>query len=311
MAAVKARRSSRRSSRAPEPRAGIPRLAMMKLEGAKRVADSFKAMGSRKNLSVMAFSGVLMAGAAVTGAAWIGGSLVDAHETFARAVDGVAVDTGFGLKAPIEVRGVGDARAAEVRAVALPEGRASLFSATPASVRERVAALPWVERVTVRRLWPSTLRIDVTRRQAYALWQHEGEVTVIDAKGAPVRDARWGDYAGLPVVVGTGADETAQPILVALENMPAIRTRIQALVRIGDRRWNVHMKSGTNIALPEAGAPAALAVLAGLQDQYRLLDRPLARIDLRQPGKMVVLPRDVLDGGPGMADDERRLAAGA
>jgi cell division protein FtsQ len=290
---------------------GIPRLALMKLEGARRVADSFKAMGSRKNLTMMALSGVLISGAAVAGAAWIGGSLVDAHETIARAADGAAVDMGFGLEAPIDVRGVGDARAAEVRAVALPEGRASLFSATPASVRARVEALPWVEHATVRRLWPGALRIDVTRRQAYALWQHEGAVTVIDAKGAPVRGARWKDYRGLPVVVGAGADETAQPILVTLENMPSIRTRIQALVRIGDRRWNLEMKSGMNVALPEAGAPAALAVLAGLQDQYRLLDRPLARIDLRQPGKMVVLPRDVLAGGPGLADDERRLAAGA
>ena len=309
MAAMRARRKSRRYQ--PEPSYGMSRLALMKLEGAKRVGDSFKAMGTRKNLTAMGFSAVLMTGAAIAGAAWIGGSLVDAHDTFARAVDSVGVNTGFGLKGPIQVSGVGDARAAEVRAIALPEGRASLVSATPATVKSRVEALPWVERVTVRRLWPGTLRIEVKRRQAYAAWQHDGVVTVIDQKGAPVRGAQWSDNSSLPLIVGAGADESAQPMLVALENMPALRTRIHALVRVGDRRWNLRMKSGTNVALPEQNAPAALATLASMQQRYRLLDRPIARIDLRQEGRMIVLPRDVLDGGPGLADDERRSSAGA
>ena len=65
----------------------MPRLAMMKLEGAQRVADSFKAMGTRRNLTMMFASAVLIAGAGVAGAAWIGGSLLDTSETIARTAD--------------------------------------------------------------------------------------------------------------------------------------------------------------------------------------------------------------------------------
>jgi cell division protein FtsQ len=310
MASVRARRSGGRGRgrSAPKPVYGMPRMAMMKLEGAQRVAESFKAMGSRRNLSMMFASGIMIAGAAVAGAAWIGGSLVDARETMAHAADTVAVDAGFEAKT-ILVGGVGDARAAEVRAVAIPEGRASLFAATPAAVKERVEGLPWVEHVTVSRLWPSTVKIEVKRRQAYALWQHDGAMSVIDANGAPVQQVRWTDAASLPMVVGQDASATAHDMLLTLENMPSIRTRMSALVRVGDRRWNLKMKSGMYVALPEKDAPAALATLAGLQDRYGLLDRPLARIDLRVPSRLVVLPRDVLAGGPGLAGDERALAS--
>lgn len=311
MATVRARRSSRRPRyEAPASRA-MPRMAMMKLEGAQRVADSFKAMGQPENLRAMMLSGVIMAGAAVACAAWIGGSLVSTREMVANAIDDAGEKAGFALKDKIEVRGVGDARAAEVRAVAMSEGRASLFSATPAALKKRVEALPWVEHARVRRMWPSRIEIDVQRREAYALRRDAGAVAVLNANGAPVANvpaANLGPYAGLPVLVGKPAGASAHDMLLALENMPSIRTRMDSLVRVGGRRWNLKMKSGTYVALPQTGETAALATLAALQDKYALLDRPLARIDLREPGQVAVLPRDTLVGGPGLAGDERAMA---
>ena len=158
----------------------------------------------------------------------------------------------------------------------------------------------------MRRLWPSTIRVDVTRRQAYALWRHDGQAVVIDAAGAPVKAAAViGGTSALPVGVGAGAGDTARPILVALENMPDVRAHLKALVRIGGRRWNLDMKSGMSVALPESDPAGALQTLAGLQLRYGLLDRPLARVDMRLPQRLIVLPRDALAGGPGMAEDER------
>jgi cell division protein FtsQ len=193
----------------------------------------------------------------------------------------------------------------------MSEGRASLFSATPAANKNPVEAQPWVEHVTVRRMWPSHVEIDVQRREAYALRRDDGAVAVLNANGAPVEKVaatNLGPYAGLPVLVGKPAGASAHELLLALENMPSIRTRMDSLVRVGNRRWNMKMKSGTYVALPQTGETEALETLAVLQDKYALLDRPLARIDLREPGQVAVLPRDTLAGGPGLAGDERAMA---
>jgi len=67
-------------------------------------------------------------------------------------------------------------------------------------VRARVRAIPAVDRVTVKRGWPSTLVIEVVERTAVAaVPTGPGKMTLIDASGTPYREvSRKPD--GLPLV---------------------------------------------------------------------------------------------------------------
>lgn len=285
----------RRRKGPPPPSMGaMPRLAQIKLNGGLQ-GDDVKVTG--KNL-MMGIAGVVMfAGVAIAGATWLGSSLFDVREAFARSADGAAAGIGFDVD-EIRVAGVAGARAQEVRAVVMADGRSSLFSVDPNDVRTRVESLDWVAHAQVRRLWPSTLQITVQRRQAYARWQEHGGVSVIDANGERLLAERAASHPELPLVVGAGAGPAAEPLLVALENLPQVRARLKALVRVGERRWNVELQSGTIVALPEDNAPAALAELENLHARHALLDRPLAQIDLRAPGRMAVRVHPELAGGP-------------
>lgn len=303
MAAVRARRTGRLPPEPPRKRKGrggpppaeaMPRLARIKLSGGLTPED---AQVSGKSLLLALTGAVIFAGAAIAGATWLGSSLFDAREAFARAADGVAADSGFAI-ADINIAGVSGARAQEVRAVIVPEGRQSILSLDPQDVQARIESLDWVQSVRVRRLWPSTIEVQVQRRQAYARWQEDGEVAVIDVNGERLLAERAADHVELPLVVGRGAGPAAQPLLVALEELPQVRTRLKALVRVADRRWNLELNSGTTVALPEQGAPVALAQLEGLQARHRLLDRPLALLDMRTPGRLAVRVYPQLAGGP-------------
>ena len=60
-------------------------------------------------------------------------------------------------------------------------------------------------------------------------------------------------------MVGQGADQAAGNILPAVNARPRLRDRLEALVRVDDRRWDLRLKDGSLIQLP-AGAkltPAA------------------------------------------------------
>ncbi len=313
MAAMRARRpgvqgAAARGRKPGGPPPPMPRLAAIKMQGGRRLQETLRRAGSPRALGLALAGLIVTAGAAIAGAAWIGGSLVDAREAFAGLADGAAAGAGFAA-AVVKVEGAAGARAEEVRAAVLPEGRRSLFAAEPVAVRARVKALDWVEEARVERLWPATVRVAVRKREAYARWEQDGVVRVVDADGDLVPGARPQDHEGLPLLVGAGAPALSAPVLAVLEEAP-FRGRYAALVRVGGRRWTVRMRSGTEIALP-AGAPeAALMRLAALHERYALLDRPLARIDLRTPGRMAVLPRAVLAGGPGLADTDRLLLSG-
>jgi len=310
MAAVKARRGRaaappprgrRRKAAPPPPPAyeSMPRLARIKLSGGLQADD---VQVSSKSL-VLALAGlVVFIGAAIASAAWLGSSLFDAREAFSRGADSAAASVGFGID-EVDVaamRGapaITDARKQEVLALIVPEGRRSILSLDPDTIRARVESLDWVASARVRRLWPSTLVVEVQRRQEYALWEEDGHVSVIDQNGERLMTERAEDHANLPRVVGAGAGPAAEPLLIALEGLPHVRERLVQLVRVGDRRWNVELTSGATVALPAEGAPQALARLETLHAEYALLDRPLTQLDMRVPGRLAVRVHPALEGG--------------
>lgn len=310
MAAVRARRGGRmppeppkrRGRRPPTPTFDepMPRLARIKLSGG---LTGEEAQVSGKSLALALTGFVLFAGAAIAGATWIGGSLFDAQEAMERSADSAFAGLGFGVEdiAITEAEGalgLSPARIQEVRAVIVPDGRSSLLSFDPAEVRARVESLDWVASARVQRLWPSTLRVQVARREAFARWQEDGAVAVIDLNGERLLTERAADYASLPLVVGKGAGPAAEPLLRALEELPQTRSRIAALVRVEDRRWNVELRSGATVRLPEAAPERALAQLETLHARHALLDRPVSQLDMRAPGRLAVRVRPELAGGP-------------
>ncbi len=311
MPAVRGARRSGRNQHAEHPRSrrgkavpppsmnAMPRLAQIKLSGGLG-SDDVKVSG--KSLILALTGAVFFLGAGVAGAAWLGSSLFDVREAFARAADGAAANIGFAVDeiqvSTIEgASAISPARAAEVRALIVPEGRQSILSLDPTEVKTRVESLDWVQGVRVRRLWPNDMLIEVERRQEYARWQEDGEISVIDANGERLLTERAADHANLPLVVGQGAGPASPAMLAALESLPQVRAHLRALVRVGDRRWNVELTSGTTVALPEERPEEALAQLEELQTEHALLDRPLAQIDMRVPNRVAIRVHPVLAGG--------------
>jgi len=159
-----------------------------------------------------------------------------------------------------------------------------------AEARARLESLSWVQSATVSRRLPGTIVVDLVERRPFAVWQNQGKFTLVDRDGRAVPDQDIAAFGQLPLVVGTGAAAAAAGLLDALEKYPAIQSHVVAAVRVGDRRWNLHLTNGGDVLLPEGQAPAALARLAELQQEHALLDRPLQVIDLRLPDRMVLRP---------------------
>ncbi len=161
---------------------------------------------------------------------------------------------------------------------------------SPQEARERLETIAWVERAHVERHLPGTIRVVVEERRPFAIWQRDNRFSVIDREGRVVATENIGAFGPLPVVVGAGADRAAAPMVDLLRGVPEVEQRVQALVRVGERRWNLRLRNGGDVLLPEGHEPEAVARLAELQAGKALLDRPLLAIDMRQPDKLVLRP---------------------
>jgi cell division protein FtsQ len=164
----------------------------------------------------------------------------------------------------------------------------SLFTFDLDAARERVEALPWVARATLRKLYPDTLEVAVVERLPYALWQKDDTVSLIDPQGTVITDYIGERYTNLPLVVGPGAHTRVDEFLDLVLSQPSLVPRVRAGVLVSERRWNIVLAEAVEIMLPEADPADALARVAGLDATRQLLSREIAAVDLRLPDRLVL-----------------------
>jgi len=169
------------------------------------------------------------------------------------------------------------------------------------AVQTRVEAVSWVKSARVVRLLPDAVVLVVTQRPILAVWQHGGQTQVIDNDGKPIPGADPSSFTELPLVVGEGANDNAAAILTLVGARPQLMQRLDALVRVDDRRWDLRMKDGSLIELPAVAEDSALIQLDQLDQKSRILDLGFARIDLRDPELVDVRPKDAAPPGQSVA----------
>ena len=159
------------------------------------------------------------------------------------------------------------------------------------AARRNVEKLSWVEQATIERRLPDTVVVQLVERRPFAIWQNQGKFVLIDRDGQTVTNEDVGQFRQLPLVVGPGAPGAATPLIDALMAHPGLLARVVAAVRVGERRWNLQLRGGMNVMLPEGHEAVAIERLVVLQQDHALLDRPLEVVDMRLPDRLVLRPR--------------------
>ncbi len=182
----------------------------------------------------------------------------------------------------------------------------AIFGIDLSDMRDRVEDLDWVERATIVRSLPGNIHVIITEREPFAVWQLDQEFHVITEDGNEIASADANHYAHLPQVVGAGANLTAHEFLVAVDAIPALAPRVRYAVRVGDRRWDLHLDNGVVVMLPETGLNSALHELVDYDEEHRLLARAVRIVDMRLEDRIVVTPTDDEGGlGTPLPDIER------
>ena len=167
---------------------------------------------------------------------------------------------------------------------------APILSFDPAAAEARIEKLPWVASAIVERRLPDTIIVRLAERVPLARWQHEGRTVVIDAEGKELPDAKPEQFSALPLVVGADAPAETAGLLAALDHYPAIEKILTAAVRVGGRRWDLHLDPKVVAKMPEQGLDAALQNLSQLIVGQKILERDIISIDLRMPDRYVIEP---------------------
>jgi cell division protein FtsQ len=194
---------------------------------------------------------------------------------------------GFELN-EISISGLGDLSEATVLSASGLRAGQALPLIDLETVRDHLLALPMVKDVELRKNYPHGLAIHVTEREGFAVWQTKGELLVISPDGAVIDKFRGEMPKGTPLVVGEGANIRARGLMQLLDSEPVLKTHVQSAVLVGGRRWTLKLDRGIDARLPEDGEAEAIARLATLVREQKLLDRAIVAVDLRMPDRVVM-----------------------
>lgn len=158
-----------------------------------------------------------------------------------------------------------------------------IFSIDPQLVRFRLEKLEWVRHAIVIRRLPDIVHIKIEERHPIAIWQHQGKFNLVDEDGTAIITKNYQRYGTLPLVVGEGAPQKSPEILKILTSYPNVQKKLQALSRVRERRWNIHLVGGILIKLSDSSLNQGLSVLEKLLAEQRLSANNVLEVDLRTP----------------------------
>jgi len=234
-----------------------------------------------------------------------GGHVEEVSSAFSDARNAIANSVGFRITS-VTINGRRQLNQEEVLAAGGVSGRSSLLFLDAAAVRERLKSNPWIADATVLKLYPGQLQIDIVERSAFALWQQNGKLSVIADDGTVLEPYLSRRFLSLPLVVGKGAETRARDFLAMLAHYPQVHAVTKAAIFVGQRRWNLRLKDGLDIRLPEHDLGDALAELSRLDKEDRLFSRDIVAVDMRLPDRLIVqLSDDAAKAREKLFDDKK------
>ncbi len=262
------KRATLRAAQEANRRRALPRWAEPAMKVGRRVAP----------LAVMA---------AIGGWGWMSGYLPMA---VAVATDGflsASINAGLSVQ---DVQVVGREKAAPadiLNALAVQRGT-PILAFDPHVARASLEQIPWVREARVERRLPNTIAVAIVEREPMALWQQERQMRLIDADGVVLTASDLSKWPNLPLLVGVDAPKRGPALLKLLAKEPTIGSMVEAAVLVGGRRWDLRLKNGVDVRLPEHDMAQALNQLAMVQQTNGVLDRDVVAVDLRIPDRLSI-----------------------
>ncbi len=193
----------------------------------------------------------------------------------------------FGLAAlDIRLSGLKHHEANDVLAKIGVRPGGALFGFDAKKARASLQELDWIDSATVMRSFPNQLQIEVVEREPFVVWQHNGLLQVVDQNGKPMSGISPSATNLLMHVIGEGANTAASELVNQMEATPVLFHEVKAATRVGSRRWNLVMKNGLKIALPEHDAAVALQTAQAAVVSEIARSGKVQMIDLRIAGEV-------------------------
>lgn len=158
-----------------------------------------------------------------------------------------------------------------------------LYNADIQQIHQSVYALPWVESVGVKRVWPDTLDIKIIEQVPIVKWKHTG---FLNSEGELFKPENRQGFGHLSVLFGP--EESEKKLLATMRELNDILAKkdmkIDALIINERRAWSIKLENDMELILGKNGPREKLKRF--LKTQHLIGEQQMAQVaivDLRYP----------------------------
>ena len=163
-----------------------------------------------------------------------------------------------------------------------------IFMFKPEPAQEMLENLSWVKSAKVERQLPDAVYVEIKERVPMAIWQRNKRFSLIDTEGIVLTDRKLERFKDFIIVVGDDVPKCAPPFFKLLRAEPEIYKKIEAAKSVSGRRWDLVLKSGAVVKLPEEEVELAMRRLATMQEDENIMDKNIKAIDVRELSRITV-----------------------
>ena len=168
-----------------------------------------------------------------------------------------------------------------------------IFDLDTNATLENIKNLPWVKEGLIKRKLPSSIFVYLEEKQPIALWKSADKFWLIDEWGDVINTKKIDGYNGLILISGIDAPRFVTSLIQIINLVPNLAKNVKAATRVGARRWDVFLKDGTKIMLPESGTLTAWVRLGEIFNK-NIIFKETNLVDLRIKDRIILRkPKDI------------------
>ena len=185
----------------------------------------------------------------------------------------------------------------------MTEFKGNLIGLNFNSIKEIVESSEWVKRASIKKVLPSTLKINVTENDPYAIYFQEGKSFLMDLDGSIITEINLNNYEDdLLFVRGENSPELLEQLIRDISiAFPNLTQTLEEVEFIEKRRWNLKLNNKLLVKLPDEKIQQSLKNLKQLFEEQEVMESNIIEIDLRIQGRAAL---KVLDGKINYGIDE-------
>lgn len=165
--------------------------------------------------------------------------------------------------------------------------RGGFLTVDVAAIRDRAKSLPWVDQVSVRRVWPDSLQLWVEEHVPLTRW---GKDAVLNVRGEVFHPKLESIPVGLPLLAGpNGSEQEIARAYIKLKiRLASLGLKITAMVMDERRAWTVKLNNKLVVRLGSKDLEDRLARFYSIYPLLKEDKRELEEIDMRYTNGVAV-----------------------